>query len=458
MKRGLLFYLLGLLVCTNVGCGGDNTDNAKDQGQSSGSTDNDGKDGATETNLAPAAGTKCDFSVFIPFCSSDHKAVNCSAFDGVAVEECSADQECVIGKNENFFGKKPAAECFKPCQKDDIGKEISICENGENHYYKCEEFNGKYYYSDYESYVYCDRGCNNEGTDCVKISDNEYAYCDDKNDETREMCEDDIRLECNYSRVYGSSDYMIYYAFDCAESGQTCARGKCVDKHAEDEYDDCDDNYKPYCSGVYQVYCGYQDYVVTYACDEGTECVEIDDELECLEPCTENEEGKHADICKYEYYQRGTTYRVCEKIGDKYYYVKKGWDECNGDCNTNGTACLSIHCTSFYDPKCSDIHTISYCEDDSLQFLTCDSGKECVDTGQYYPSCLEPCEDDKVEPKIVCECRDKNGVEDCWTYQYKCTQFGDAYYFNFDSVVMHCANSCNLQGDACQSDENKPES
>lgn len=444
MKSHILTVLLlvSLAVC---GCDDSKRNDpiALPENSSQNGSESDGKN--DEANLAPNEGESCDFREFTPFCSSDHKAVNCSTFDGFSVEKCKEDEECVIGITEGFFSKKPDAGCYRPCTENDIGKEISICEDDTNTYYKCEKFNEKYYYSDYSSYVDCDRGCNSEGTDCVKISEKEYEVCDENDSSKKYICDNNISLVCNYCRGLGC-DAVIYGAFDCESEGKTCAHGKCVEKHVSDEYEDCKDDYKSHCENGYMVMCGWEDYVTAYECDEGTTCVEIEGELNCLEPCSEADLGKSADICQYEYYENGTTYRQCEKVGDGYYYVEKGGDSCNGECNDDHTACLSIHCSPFYDARCSDEHTIKYCKDEAINFESCDPDRYCVDTGGYYPNCLEKCSAETEQPVIRCECDEEN---DCWTYKYNCTQYDDSYYLKFDSLDKHCDGLCNTDGTSC---------
>ena len=264
-----------LLLIAFIGCSEDKaskTDSSKD-------------DLGASSDKLPKDGDNCDMYTFTPFCSRDHKAINCDAFDGFKIESCSENEECLIGVTTGFFTKKPDAGCYRPCSIEDIDKEISICKNGRNKYYKCGEFNGKYYYF-YESYINCDHGCNNNGSDCIKISEKEYALCDPKDPETRNICDHNILLDCNYCRGLGCDD-IIYGAVDCEDDGKICARGRCVKKNVSNEYTDCGEDYKKHCEGAYEVMCGFNNYVISIGCEEGRTCVEIDDELACLEPCLE---------------------------------------------------------------------------------------------------------------------------------------------------------------------------
>ena len=181
-------------------------------------------------------------------------------------------------------------------------------------------------------------------------------------------------------------------------------------------------------------------------CGIGNDCVVVEEKPMCLTTCSENELGQHDDICKYEYYENRTTYRQCEKIGDGYYYVKKGWDSCNGECNGDNTACLSIRCSPFYESRCSDEHTIKYCENEAINFKECDPNLYCVDTGGNYPSCLEKCSTETEQPVIRCECDEENT---CGTMKYNCTQYGDSYYLEYDSIDEYCDGLCNADRTGC---------
>ena len=327
--------LIQLCVCMFVsllvwGC----TDSQKD--------DSDSPKGDTDARPTPSNGEKCDFDNFIPYCASEQTAVNCFPFDGISVKSCLSDEECVIGIHENFFGKKPSAECFKPCTENDVGKVTATCSGNESYYYKCAEYNGKYYYYVDDHSIYCDHGCNENKTDCLKLSDIEYTECDFDDVPKRYVCDNNILLSCDRSYFIDGEHYNYYtYVEDCLEEGKICGGGKCVVKQIDEEYEYCDYNsYKKQCAHNYKLECSVGNYVFAKKCDEGTECVVVDNYTECLKPCTSKDVGKTKIECRCSDDLCSTVeYSDCEKINNNYYYVNEDAHFCNDGCNNDKTKC-----------------------------------------------------------------------------------------------------------------------
>lgn len=486
MKHAFLTTLaLCALAMFATACGdSDNADNNNGNNQT--------KD--DQTKDTPEENSYCNPYSFTQFCSKDNIAVSClydptSDAGVIRLERCGAAESCAETRDE--YGT--AASCSaKSCAKEQIGDAIATCAYDTLYTYKCEAGDDNAYRYSLQSSDECEAGCNDENTACRQALRKAGEPCIESDIEN-DICDGDMHLTCQ--KEYGLQDVKyIYRGNNCAEQGKICVPrlGCKEEKSFETQYDACNsvinndkcvDNVITYCTGDYNSYGNYVEYVSGDACDEGEKCIMDDGDPMCLIPCSADELGKTYTKCNCDDYNYTCDTRVykCVAIGGGYYYDYDDSFACNDyydekglaihGCTEDGTMCQYDYEKSQDEAKlpqtgapCDDSFKFVYaetsrwwrahyyyCKDGTIHSYWCRSDEDCfVSKDGTYAVCYDDYDKSREACNNVGEIKQECDDFLSATYIKTCTEMinGEKYY-----VVTKredCQLGCN-ENNACVS-------
>ena len=291
--------------------------------------------------------------------------------------------------------------CAIQCPDNDTTKYNLSCSFGTLLYEMCQTTDSGSFLN--PTYEYCVHGCNDEGTGCLFIHEDEGKPC---NSDTANFCANDtILLSC----------YDTYIATDCSTYFSSDGKGVC--KNTD----------------------GY---------------------VRCIDPCTQKEYEDRATKSICDAYDKLNTY-TCEKFDDYYRWYQSSSTSCDHGCDSTTNKCITIHPDEGKDCGVVTENGIergdSRCDGDIFLYCDYDSYESYPDKTYIYRA--EPCKYDSSDPR---QCYSTLGCyEPCSKVSETSTCYGD--YIEIDSCIeeplshikykksdiVYCEHGCDESSKQC---------